>query len=102
MTSEINYLKVLITCLSIICQECRLKDVICPTENDNLDVVPSTTDLAAIDVELATEKNREEHLKSELEQIEDYDFIFIDCPPSLGLLSINGLVKNIKAQWNIN
>ncbi len=78
----------------VICQECRLKDVICPTENDNLDVVPSTTDLAAIDVELATEKNREEHLKSELEQIEDYDFIFIDCSPSLGLLSINGLVAS--------
>ncbi len=78
----------------VIRQECHLKDVICHTETNNLDVVPSTTDLAAIDIELATEENREERLKSELDQIEDYDFIFIDCPPSLGLLSINGLVAS--------
>ena len=58
----------------------------------NLDIITSTTDLAASEVELASIKNREERLKSILNNIKGYDFFFIDCPPALGLLTINSLV----------
>ena len=56
------------------------------------DVLPSSADLAGAAVELISAENRERQLKSALEQVkEDYDAIFIDCPPSLELLTLNGL-----------
>ena len=59
----------------------------------NLDVVPASVVLAAAEVELVQELSRETKLKAALEKVkDDYDFIIIDCPPSLGLLTINGLV----------
>ena len=57
------------------------------------DLIPSTPDLAGANVELVDKEDREFELKNVLENIkENYDYIFIDCPPSLGLLTINGLV----------
>ena len=58
----------------------------------NLDIITSTQDLAASEIELAEKENREFCLKGILDQIKDYDYFFIDCPPALGLLTINGLV----------
>ena len=58
----------------------------------NLDIIPSTIDLAAAEIELATLEKRENILKNILIQITDYDFIIIDCPPALGLITINSLV----------
>ena len=58
----------------------------------NLDIITSTQDLAASEIELAEIENRELRLKKILEQITGYDYFFIDCPPALGLLTINGLV----------
>ena len=58
----------------------------------NLDIITSTKDLAASEIELAEKENREFCLKNILNQIENYDYFFIDCPPALGLLTINGLV----------
>ena len=58
----------------------------------NLDIITSTMDLAASEIELAEIENREERLKKILSQINGYDYFFIDCPPALGLLTINGLV----------
>ncbi len=60
---------------------------------DNLDILPSNIDLAGAEVELVYVKNREHVLKTALEKAKNsYDYIMIDCPPSLGLLTINALV----------
>lgn len=70
----------------------RVKETILPTGTENLSIIPSNIDLAGAEVELVTMEDREKKLKDALEQIkDDYDYIFIDCPPSLGLLTINSL-----------
>ena len=58
----------------------------------NLDIITATIDLAASEIELANVKDREERLKNILKKIKGYDFFIIDCPPALGLLTINSLV----------
>lgn len=64
----------------------------CP-DASNLDCIPATIDLAGAEIELVSLVARESRLKSALETIrEDYDYVFIDCPPSLGLLTVNALV----------
>ena len=57
-----------------------------------LDIIPSSSDLAASEIELVDVSNREFVLRSIIEKIENYDFIIIDCPPALGLLTINAIV----------
>lgn len=70
----------------------KASEHIVPTELPNLDLIPSNIDLAGAEVELVYHKNREKVLKNALEEVRDnYDYIFIDCPPSLGLLTINAL-----------
>ena len=62
------------------------------TEFKNIDIVPASMDLAAAEVDLIEMENRESQLKMALATVrEKYDYIFIDCPPSLGLISINAL-----------
>jgi chromosome partitioning protein len=69
-----------------------LKETIQKTEIPYLDLVPSNTDLIGAEIELIQEKDRERKLERLIKEVEqDYDFIFIDCPPSLGLLTINSL-----------
>lgn len=69
-----------------------IKDVIIPTDFKNLFLVPGSINLAAAEIEITDSKDRESLLKKQLEKVrDDYDFIFIDCPPSLGLLSLNAL-----------
>lgn len=59
---------------------------------ENLDMVPASVDLAGAEVELVKLRGREGMLKGALDRVKDkYDYIFIDCPPSLGLLTINSL-----------
>lgn len=63
------------------------------TKYKNLHVLPSTVDLAGAEIELASLDNREHRLKVAIDKIRDqYDYIFMDCPPSLGLLTINSLI----------
>lgn len=68
------------------------RDAIIHTHTKNLDIIPSSVDLAGAEVELVGVDSRELTLKEGLDKIRaDYDYIFIDCPPSLGLLTINSL-----------
>lgn len=62
---------------------------------DNFSIVPSTIELAGAEVELINKENRENILKNNLKKLKaKFDFIFIDCPPSLGLLTINALTAS--------
>lgn len=67
-------------------------DAVIETEYENLKILPSSVQLAAAEIELTQEDRRELKLKDSIELLKPgYDFIFIDCPPSLGLLSVNAL-----------
>jgi chromosome partitioning protein len=71
-----------------------MKDVIVPTQTAGIDVAPSTLELASTEVELFTAIGREQALRQALDKSvhKNYDYMLIDCPPTLGLLTINGLV----------
>jgi len=74
-------------------EEVSIFDTIVPTHRRELVVAPSTVDLAAAEIELAATLARENRLRQVLEPIRQRcDYILIDCPPSLGLLTINALV----------
>ncbi len=69
-----------------------LKKIVRKTSAENVDIIPSNVELAGAEIELIEIENRELSLKKALTAIEDeYDIVFVDCPPSLGLLSLNGL-----------
>ena len=70
----------------------KASDNILKTELEGMDILPSNIDLAGAEVELVYKRSREKVLKNALAEVRDnYDYIFIDCPPSLGLLTINAL-----------
>ncbi|MGB0891138.1 MAG: ParA family protein [Flavobacteriaceae bacterium] len=69
------------------------KDAIQQTTSPNVDIIPAHIDLVAIEIELVDKENREYMLKKSLAEIKnDYDYILIDCAPSLGLITLNSLV----------
>jgi len=77
--------------------ECAFKDVVLNTVHEGLRIAPATVALAGAGVELVNTENRESHLRRSLDEVRGhYDYIIIDCPPSLGLLTINGLVASDK------
>ena len=80
------------TVYEVLLGECSAKDAIYPSVMKGLDVMPSNGDLSGAEVDLVYMDNREKLLKDALNQVKDaYDYIFIDCPPSLGLLTVNAL-----------
>jgi len=71
--------------------EASIKEVTCSTEIETLKIIPSRVDLTGAEIELVSRKSRETVLKDMLTQIDEYEFVVIDCPPSLGLLTLNAL-----------
>ncbi len=77
----------------VLIQETPLKQAIVPTEIPGLDIVPSGIDLSGAELELVDVQRREYRLKEMIARgAEGYDYVFIDCPPALGLLTVNALV----------
>jgi len=76
----------------VLMQQADLGGVVCPTEMKQLSLAPSSVDLVGAEVELVTAPNREGRLKRALQAVrDDYDFVLVDCPPSLGLVTLNAL-----------
>ena len=71
------------------------KDAVIKTSSPNLDLIPANIDLVAIQIELVDIPKREYVFKSVFSEIiNDYDFLIIDCPPSLGLITLNALTAS--------
>lgn len=82
------------TSSAILIDESPVEICIQPTEVNNLDIVPSSQSLSGIELELTTLEQRESRLKGALEAIvDDYDYILVDTPPTLGLLTVNALIS---------
>ncbi|MCH5152754.1 MAG: ParA family protein [Clostridiales bacterium] len=83
------------TSYDVLMGDSEAQEVILPTMIENLWIMPSNSDLAGAEVDLVAAHARESALKRALAPIKDsYDYIFIDCPPSLGLLTLNALVAS--------
>ncbi len=81
------------TMTEVITGQAELASVIIPTEHKNLSIAPTTSALANTEVELAQAEKRFSRLKGAIDSVADgYDFVIIDSPPSLSLLTVNGLI----------
>lgn len=77
---------------NILVEDMKVTDVIIPTNTENLYIVPSTIQLAGAEIELVPTISREVRLKNAIDDVRNnYDYVIIDCPPSLGLLTLNSL-----------
>ncbi len=80
---------------NLLVEDIDIKDVIVDSQIKNLKVCPSNINLAGAEVELVSMMSREQRLKEKLDTIKnDFDFIFIDCPPSLGLITLNAFTAS--------
>lgn len=88
----INKAELELTVLDVIQGGRSLSDVALKTNYKNLHLIPATPQLANAEVELAAAEHRFTRLKNALSTLEDYDYVVIDSPPSLSLLTVNGLI----------
>ena len=80
---------------NVLVEDLPAGEVCVPTTVDNLDIIPATIQLAGAEIELVPTISREIRLKKALDELRDYyDYIIIDCPPSLGLLTLNALTAS--------
>ena len=80
---------------NVLIEENSIEEAILKTNIKNLDICPSTINLAGAEVELVSMMSREMRLKEKLENIKNnYDYILIDCPPSLGLITLNAFTAS--------
>jgi len=80
------------TVYEVLLGEAPAREAIVPTGFGSLDLMPTAIELAGAEIELVSVENRESLLKAALQELrDDYDYIFIDCPPSLSLLTLNAL-----------
>lgn len=88
----INKKKIEKSTYDMIIGEAKASEIIKPSGFDNLDIMPSHMNLAGAEIEVAELENRNGRIKNALAPIKEYyDFIFLDCPPSLGLITVNAL-----------
>ena len=79
----------------VLIEDIEVENTLQTTQVKNLDLCPSNINLAGAEVQLVGAENREFRLKSKLENIkDDYDYIIIDCPPSLGLVTLNAFTAS--------
>lgn len=79
----------------VLINDANIDDTLQDTELKTLKVCPSNMDLAGAEVELVSEMSREQRLKEKLDEVkENYDFVIIDCPPSLGLITLNAFTAS--------
>ena len=92
MSSGVGVSKDKPTIYELLADSCTPKSAVKKTSVPNLDAISASIDLSGAAIELVDQENREYYLKNALEPLKpDYDFILIDCPPSLGILTLNGL-----------
>jgi chromosome partitioning protein len=83
------------TVYEVMLQEIGLPDAVIKNIFDNLDIVPSNVNLAGAEIDLIDFENREYILKNEINKVkEQYDFIILDCPPSLSMLTVNAMTAS--------
>lgn len=91
----INKSEVEVLLYDIITEDINIYDGIYETSAENVSIIPSNNNLAGLEIELAKGGNWEDTIKNTLEKVRDeFDYIFIDCPPSLGILSVMGLIAS--------
>ena len=91
----INKREVKVSSYHVLMEESGAAEAILPTRFKGLSILPSNIDLAGAEIELVEKENRAKSLRAALLRVkEDYDFIFIDCPPSLGLITVNALTAS--------
>lgn len=79
----------------VLINDTEIPDIVKKTNAKNLSLCPSNINLAGAEVELVSMMSREQRLKEKLDEVkEDYDFIIIDCPPSLGLITLNAFTAS--------
>ncbi|MDD4125158.1 MAG: AAA family ATPase [Eubacteriales bacterium] len=91
----INKKKVSSTVYDLLISRARPEDTVCSTCVPGLSLIPSSMDLVGAEIELVDMEEREYRLKNAVSRLKDsFDYIFIDCPPSLGLITLNALVAS--------